>query len=115
MFSATAEMLTRAGRGTVRSVALATVLFAASGVVQAQDAALSSSGESGDHTPGPGAMFFDLVFGRPLGLAATAVGTAVFVAALPFEVISNNYSGPAQKLIVDPAHFTFTRPLGEIH
>ena len=59
------------------------------------------------------AMAADLVLARPLGLAATVVGTVVFIASLPFQVLAGNVSDPAQKLVVEPASFTFTRPLGQ--
>ena len=58
------------------------------------------------------AMIFDLVLLRPLGLAATAVGTAFFVVSLPFSVLGGNTGEAAKKLVVAPAKYTFTRPLG---
>lgn len=66
-----------------------------------------------DTTPSGAAMVADLVVARPLGLVATVLGTVVFVACLPFELISGNVSGPARRLVADPARFTFTRPLGQ--
>jgi hypothetical protein len=57
-------------------------------------------------------MIFDLVLLRPLGLAATAVGTAFFVVSLPFSVLGGNTGEAAKKLVVAPAKYTFTRPLG---
>ena len=58
-------------------------------------------------------MTFDLIFMRPLGLAATVVGTAVFLVSLPFSALGGNTGEAAQKLVVDPAKFTFSRPLGQ--
>ena len=57
-------------------------------------------------------MMFDLVILRPLGLAATVVGTAFFVVSLPFSVLGGNTGEAAKKLMVEPAKYTFTRPLG---
>jgi hypothetical protein len=57
-------------------------------------------------------MMFDLVLLRPLGLAATVVGTAFFVVSLPFSVLGGNTGEAAKKLMVEPAKYTFTRPLG---
>ncbi len=57
-------------------------------------------------------MIFDLVLLRPLGLAATVVGTAFFVVSLPFSVLGGNTGEAAKKLMVEPAKYTFTRPLG---
>jgi hypothetical protein len=57
-------------------------------------------------------MIFDFVLLRPLGLAATVVGTAFFVVTLPFSVLGGNTGEAAKKLMVEPAKYTFTRPLG---
>lgn len=56
----------------------------------------------------------DVLLARPLGLVATVVGTALFVAALPFEALSGDLQEPARVLVVEPARFTFTRPVGQI-
>ncbi len=57
-------------------------------------------------------MIFDLVLLRPLGLVATVVGTAFFVVSLPFSILGGNTGEAAKKLMVEPAKYTFTRPLG---
>jgi hypothetical protein len=49
---------------------------------------------------------------RPGGLVATVVGTAVFVVTLPFSIPTKSVDKAAQKLIGDPAKYTFVRPLG---
>ena len=67
----------------------------------------------GDSAPSGAAMTADLVLARPLGFAATLIGTVVFVAGLPFELLAGNVSDPARRLVADPARYTFTRPLGE--
>jgi hypothetical protein len=51
---------------------------------------------------------------RPGGIIATVVGTAVFVVTLPFSIPTRSVDKAAQKLIVDPAKYTFVRPLGQI-
>ena len=51
---------------------------------------------------------------RPGGLIATVVGSAVFVITLPFSIPTKSVDKAAQKLIVDPARYTFVRPLGQI-
>lgn len=58
------------------------------------------------------AMIFDLLLLRPLGLAATAVGTAFFIVSLPVSVIGGNTGEAAQELVVKPVKYTFARPLG---
>jgi len=59
-------------------------------------------------------MIIDFLLLRPLGLVGTALGTAVFVVSLPFSLPTKSADKAAQKLVVDPAKFTFARPLGEI-
>jgi len=60
-----------------------------------------------------GYMMGDLVVMRPLGIAATAVGTVFYVLSLPFSLAGGNEPEVRQKLMADPAEYTFTRPLGE--
>jgi hypothetical protein len=88
---------------------LAAAALCASAAARADDSSL----QAGDHAPAGIAMAFDLALARPLGLGATVIGTAVFLVGLPFELLAGNVSDPARKLIVEPARFTFTRPLGE--
>ena len=57
-------------------------------------------------------MMFDLVVLRPLGLVATVVGTAFFIVSLPFSALGGNTGEAANKLVVAPAKYTFSRPLG---
>ena len=58
-------------------------------------------------------MAADTILARPLGIAATILGTAFFIVSLPFTAISGSVDTAAQKLVVDPFSFTFDRPLGE--
>jgi hypothetical protein len=58
-------------------------------------------------------MAADTILARPLGIAATILGTAFFVVSLPFTAASGSVDKAAQKLVVDPFSFTFDRPLGE--
>ena len=60
------------------------------------------------------AMIADGLLLRPAGIAATVLGTAVFVVTLPFSIPTKSVDKAAQKLIVDPARYTFVRPLGQI-
>jgi hypothetical protein len=67
-----------------------------------------------DDAPTAEQMALDLVLVRPLSLAGTVLGTAVFIVALPFNVITLNLSDPARRLILEPAQYTFTRELGDL-
>ena len=64
--------------------------------------------------PSFGSMVVDAAVARPLGLGATVVGTAAWIVTLPFSALGGNVRAAAQKLIVEPARFTFVRPLGEL-
>lgn len=69
-----------------------------------------------DKLPGEisaGAMAADLAFARPLGLVALVLGSAIFIVSLPFSALGGNAKDASQKLVVDPAKFTFKRPLGD--
>lgn len=59
-------------------------------------------------------MLIDGAIARPLGLGATVVGTAIWIVTLPFSALGGNVREATDKLIVEPARFTFTRPLGEL-
>ena len=57
-------------------------------------------------------MATDIVFIRPLGLAGTAVGSVFYVVSLPFTLLGGNAGEAGKKLVVEPAAYTFARPLG---
>jgi hypothetical protein len=65
-----------------------------------------------DEKPNAGAMVADLLVARPLGVAFTAIGTAVFVLSLPFSAAGGNVPDAAEKLVLEPARETFVRCLG---
>jgi len=58
-------------------------------------------------------MAADLVFLRPVGIAATVVGTAFFIATLPFALITNDVPTTAKQLVANPYNYTFNRRLGD--
>ena len=58
-------------------------------------------------------MVADFVFLRPIGIAATVLGTVLFVASLPFTLPTKSVNQAAKKLVVAPARYTFVRPLGQ--
>jgi hypothetical protein len=65
---------------------------------------------SGDRTTD---MVVDVLVVRPLGLVTTAVGAVLTVVALPFTIPSGSVKESAQFMVVEPAEYTFKRPLGE--
>lgn len=72
-----------------------------------------AKGQTVDEENSGALMTADLVLARPLGIAATVFGCAVFVVSLPFSLLGGNTKQATQKLVKEPASFTFTRPLGE--
>ena len=72
-----------------------------------------AKGQTVDEENSGALMTADLLLARPLGIVATALGCAVFVVSLPFSALGGNTKQAAQKLLKEPASFTFTRPLGE--
>ncbi len=60
------------------------------------------------------AIIADGLLLKPAGVMATLVGTLAFVVTLPFSIPTRSVNKAAQKLIVDPAKYTFVRPLGQI-
>lgn len=61
----------------------------------------------------PEAIAADVLVARPACLAATVVGSAVFVLALPFAAMSGSVKKVGKTLVGGPARATFTRDLGD--
>lgn len=55
----------------------------------------------------------DVLIVRPIGIAAVAVGSVIFVASLPFSLPTGTVHTVAQRLILDPVEYTFVRPVGD--
>ena len=66
-----------------------------------------------DVQPTGEAMAGDLILVRPLGVVSTILGTVGFILALPFTIPSGSVGSSAKVFIVEPAQYTFTRPLGQ--
>jgi hypothetical protein len=59
------------------------------------------------------AMVFDAALVRPLGIVGLVFGTVAFVVALPFSAPGGNTRETYERLMADPARYTFKRPLGD--
>ncbi|MFP4444703.1 MAG: hypothetical protein ACLFPD_00465 [Desulfosudaceae bacterium] len=88
-----------------------TVLIVTITLLVAPMAAIAAE-EVGESNVGAGAIAGDIVLARPLGIAATALGTSLFFASLPFSALGGNTGAAAKALVADPVKFTFFRPLG---
>jgi hypothetical protein len=84
-------------------------LWTTSPVHAAEDASIARSDDVSAE-----AMVVDGLLLRPGGVIATLVGSVVFVVTLPFSIPTKSVDKAAQKLVVDPAKYTFVRPLGQI-
>jgi hypothetical protein len=70
--------------------------------------------ERGEFRTGPAgeSVLFDLIFLRPAGILACAVGLIGSVAITPFAITSTD-SNAYKGLVAEPFAYTFKRPLGE--
>jgi hypothetical protein len=87
-------------------LALSNVLFVP--VIVASDMYSTHEQPSSDQ------MLADALLVRPLMIGATAVGIVTFVVTLPFSVLGGNVDEAAKALVLEPAGYTFVRPLGDI-
>ncbi|WP_020651127.1 hypothetical protein [Solimonas variicoloris] len=93
----------------IHTLAFAALLALGIGSAQAQVS------DEVDATPSAAAMAADLILVRPLGLVATVLGAGLFVVQLPLSLVQGEPpSDPARRLVVEPARFTFSRPLGDM-
>ena len=89
-----------------------TALISAALMLFSVTASLPASAADVEENPSAGAMMADLLVARPLLLAGTVLGTAVYVVALPFTLLGGNAGDAAETLVLDPAEATFLRCLG---
>jgi len=68
--------------------------------------------EANAHGPSGIDMAADLLIGRPVLLATTLVGSAIWLVALPFSALGGNIVASAETLVLEPAKATFVRCLG---
>ena len=101
--------------GTPRGfiVILIVLLLAVQMTASAHETAVAGKEPEQESADPAGPMLVDALLLRPLGLAATVLGTAAFVLTLPFSLPTRSVGKTAEALVVKPAKFTFARPLGE--
>ena len=76
-------------------------------------AAADSEEEFKDPQVNAGYIIGDAIVARPVGLVATVAGFGLFLIASPFALISGSAGDTWDGLVVYPAKFTFTRPMGK--
>jgi hypothetical protein len=90
------------------------VIMAAAFLLMTAMATPAFSGDPGSDVSAEG-MALDFVLLRPMGLAVTAIGCVFYVATFPLTVWNEKSRKQAgQNFVVDPAVYTFVRPLGEL-
>lgn len=89
-------------------------VFVAAIVVLSLVAATPAFADDNGDAPAPSAvaMAFDAVVVRPASLVATVAGTGLFIVSLPFSLLGHNTDKAGQRLVAEPAKYTFARPLG---
>jgi hypothetical protein len=65
--------------------------------------------------PSGEAVLADALIGRPAGVGVCALGIAGAIVAFPFAVISGDTKDLWKALVVDPAAYTFRRPMGQLY
>ncbi len=91
---------------------ICTVAISASGVSYTRGADNKQTYSRTDSDAGV-AVVADTLVARPLCLATTVVGSAIFIISLPVAAASKSVKQTAHTLVVRPAKATFTRPLGD--
>jgi hypothetical protein len=101
-------------QSTLKSLIATTLVTALLGTTSLASAKTAYFTDDKDaDAPAAEAIILDTFLLRPLGFAATVVGTTVFVVSLPFSILTRQVDKAAQKLVVAPGKYTFTRPLGQ--
>lgn len=89
------------------------IIALVTGLLASPVSAADNKGESQrSYSPTATDMIVDGLVIRPLSLAATIVGSGLFVVTLPFSAIGGNVDEAGQALVADPAHATFGNCLG---
>jgi hypothetical protein len=97
---------------TIRNGRMTRPLVLAAALLLCHPALAAADDNEDPNAPSAIAMGADLVIGRPALLAATVLGTAIWIVALPFSAAGGNVKESGEKLVVWPAKNTFVRCLG---
>jgi hypothetical protein len=90
------------------AITVAGIVLLSTALVQAQETTTDLQDGSA------AAIVVDAIFLRPAGFIGTVIGAVTFVVTLPFSAPTHTVDNTAKKLVVEPAQFTFTRPLGQL-
>jgi len=65
-----------------------------------------------EEVPSPLSMTGDALFVRPVMIAVTVLGSAIFIVSSPFAALGGNIDETWDQLVVEPFKTTFVRCLG---
>lgn len=88
-------------------------LALAAGLLLTPTVGVTSNAASLNEEPGAGAIAFDLLFVRPISLVTTVAGAGLFVLSVPIGAVQGDPLQAAEPLVLQPARYTFVRPLGQ--
>lgn len=100
----------------IKILILAIIMFAMTNTAQAEYSQTSAALPQKQQPPA--VYLIDIILYRPFALVATLAGTAVFVGISPLTALAaispphDAFEKTANLLIVQPAKYTFDRPLG---
>jgi hypothetical protein len=99
----------------MRKIAKSWIIFGVIAALIAVPFATSAMAQEYFETKEPSgdAMLYDTLVLRPVGIVATVVGSVFWLISLPFSAAGDNVDTATEKLVKDPAAYTFKRPLGE--
>ncbi|MEE4609135.1 MAG: hypothetical protein V2L15_09625 [Desulfobacteraceae bacterium] len=100
-------------RALIYPMVVLSLVVCLSGLPMVSALATETAGPAEEDRSG-GAMAVDVLLLRPLGLVATVAGAVLYVLSLPFSAAGGNTEEARQKLVEEPACYTFQRPLGEL-
>ena len=58
-------------------------------------------------------IMYDIIVVRPLGMVGLTLGTALFIVAFPFLLVTGSAEDGADALVNEPFNFTFVRGMGQ--
>ena len=98
----------------IASYLMAGSLTAAALTLPISASASSYASDLYEDEPSGGLMLADALMVRPFMLVSTVATTATFIVTLPFSALGGNVGEAAEILVMEPAKYTFVRPLGDI-
>jgi hypothetical protein len=84
------------------------------GLPTAAAANAASYGYMGQSSEPTGGEMMAEILMRPTMLIGTILTTFTFIITSPFSALGGNFGQAFDKLVKEPAAYTFTRPLGEL-